>query len=108
MTCLAYLLYDEHNRLLYIGSTINLKKRIKSHRQTKPWWHEVAYITGQEYPDIDKAQLAETYYIGMFRPIYNVRWNRQWTGDAPIPWFDFDDYDEASHRWGTLLYKRSD
>ena len=68
----VYRLYACDGSLLYVGCTIDLGKRITTHRGRKPWFDEVASITVRHYPDKESALQAETEAIDVEKPRYNL------------------------------------
>lgn len=70
-----YRFYSEDNTLLYIGITINPGRRFVEHQAAKPWWHTIARITLEKYPDATTLADAERLAIAVQRPLYNVAWN---------------------------------
>ncbi|MFE7947388.1 GIY-YIG nuclease family protein [Streptomyces sp. NPDC057426] len=70
-----YRMYDQADRLLYIGITCNTSQRWDSHRALSPWWPLVARKELTVYPDRRAALVAETAAIGAEAPSYNVSSN---------------------------------
>ena len=94
----VYLLYNEFNQLIYIGKSINIKKRIEQHlRNTKTAKglkmiqdicrveHE---LTGSELI----AMLLESVLIKQHQPIYNRKLRKSF-----FPFGIFDDLDEHGY-----------
>lgn len=75
--CCVYRIYDpETHTLLYVGQTCaSLKRRIKSHWKTKPWfvwdWNK-ALVTYEEHDDQWASFIAEAEAIEAEKPRYNV------------------------------------
>jgi len=67
----VYRLYDEGDRLLYVGVTSSLFTRLANHASLKLWWSEVAGITFERYPDRETADVAEKQAIADEQPVYN-------------------------------------
>lgn len=57
--------------VIYIGSTIDLDKRVPKHRTYKPWWPEVATIDTETYSNLASARAAEAAAILAEQPRYN-------------------------------------
>ena len=76
---LLYRCFDAEGRLLYLGKSRYFLSRLETHRQTSPWWHEVAKITTETVPD-DQLDEAEREAIRRERPLYNlsVRVRQEW------------------------------
>lgn len=71
----VYRLYDADSRLLYIGSAKCRLSRFQGHRNTSPWWPEVARKELTDQPDIETARRAEAAAIKAERPVHNKRHN---------------------------------
>jgi predicted GIY-YIG superfamily endonuclease len=65
---IVYRLYDEDERLLYVGMTGNLYGRLSAHCRR---FHEVKWYTAEEYPDWGTARRAEGRAIATENPFYN-------------------------------------
>jgi len=67
----VYRCYDESNDLLYIGSSIVLHSRIRSHRRTTAWWSDVHHIEAERFATEREARAAEVVAIIRERPLHN-------------------------------------
>jgi hypothetical protein len=67
-----YRLFDEDDRLLYVGITWNVRNRFYAHKADKVWWDDVVRHELEEYPDRDSVLKAEMLAIKTELPIYNV------------------------------------
>ena len=67
----VYRLYDAEGRLLYVGMTNNLPRRLEQHAR-KPWWARVARTDLQQEPNRGAAMRAEAEAIRTERPAYNT------------------------------------
>ncbi len=71
-----YRLYDERNRLLYIGVTgdADASRRVKSHRRRQSWGADIAHWTvgDKPFPDRPTAHRAEGDAIKREKPLHNV------------------------------------
>lgn len=67
-----YRFYSMYDQLLYIGITLDPSVRWKSHREDKPWWHEVARITIEHHANRRGALDAECAAIIAERPLHNI------------------------------------
>jgi predicted GIY-YIG superfamily endonuclease len=70
-----YRLYNADGALLYIGVTDNPERRFKQHRDTKPWWPQVAQKTTEWCPTRLRALAEEATAIEAEAPIYNLEHN---------------------------------
>lgn len=68
----VYRIYDVDGRLLYVGSTRDIRERIRSHLSTKRWWWEVADIRVDVYPNRSLGEDAEQRAIAEENPRENV------------------------------------
>lgn len=57
--CFMYRLYDSTGRLLYAGSTTDVKRRMAEHKMSKFWYADVSRVEADEYPSRWRAALAE-------------------------------------------------
>jgi hypothetical protein len=71
----VYRYYDADDTALYIGCTVDLKSRERSHRE-KLWWPMVARIETEELPNRSAALTLEQVYILRESPLFNVQHNR--------------------------------
>lgn len=71
MTAL-YRMFDADGRLLYVGITIDIVSRFRSHRSLKPWWPDIQTIQLEHFPDRLAARAAELKAITTEFPCYNV------------------------------------
>lgn len=76
----VYRLYDKDRHLIYVGSSNNYVKRIRSHLMLQTWWHEIYYY------DIICVKESERFYLERFHinqldPEYNVMCKRE--GSSP-------------------------
>lgn len=70
-----YRLYGADGTLLYIGVTDNPDRRFKQHRDTKPWWPQVAQKTIEWRPSRVVALADEADAIRAEAPVYNIDHN---------------------------------
>jgi predicted GIY-YIG superfamily endonuclease len=68
-----YRLYDQHERLLYIGITNNPCLRFRNHQLTSEWWADAARCTFEYFPNRVWLQNAERSAIQRERPLHNKR-----------------------------------
>ena len=69
MICL-YRHFDENDRLLYVGISVDALSRTIQHKRSA-WWGEVATITIQRFATRDEALRAEAEAIRCERPKHN-------------------------------------
>jgi hypothetical protein len=70
-----YRFYGADDTLLYVGITINPGRRMEKHRNTQPWWTDVARIEMEQHPDLGTLRAAEREAIETEKPLHNVRMN---------------------------------
>lgn len=82
-----YRFYDAHGRLLYIGITSRLGRRLHEHAKTKAWQRDAATITVQHFATRQDAERAERTAIETEYPAHNITHNQQPGPGAisPIP-----------------------
>ena len=72
----VYRMYDAEGRLLYVGMTVNQKKRIQVWRSVGRaaghWWPQVADIQWEFHPDKGAAAAAERTAIQTESPLHNI------------------------------------
>lgn len=59
----VYRCFSAAGELLYIGSTIKPRQRMKAHSLNAPWWPEVADITYERFPTAADAFVGERLAI---------------------------------------------
>lgn len=67
----VYRCFDAAGRLLYVGMTACVLRRMQEHR-VKDWWPRVASITVKHYPNRRTARNAERLAIVRERPEINA------------------------------------
>lgn len=65
----VYFYYNNKKELLYVGKTIDVRKRWREHQEK--WKGDVHRIGIREYPDHASMDVFEHYYIARFVPKYN-------------------------------------
>lgn len=71
-----YRYHDHTGRLLYVGTTIDLCRRLVEHRRTAPWFAEVARIHAEGWYPGRAARQEEARQIREDRPLRNHTHNR--------------------------------
>lgn len=69
-TC-VYRFFDENDRLLYVGLSMNFDGRLAKHRR-KPWWPQVARTEIEWFDGRESAKTAEKIAIHHENPVYNI------------------------------------
>ena len=67
----VYRCLDDAGEVIYIGSSVNLRQRVRGHRTQSGWWDEVADVTAEQFPTESACRLAEAKAIRAERPFYN-------------------------------------
>lgn len=70
-----YRIRDTHGRLLYIGISFDLARRLGQHADRKPWWPDVATIELEHHENRASVVAAERAAIANEAPLYNVQHN---------------------------------
>lgn len=70
-----YRFFDRTDVLLYVGISVDLQFRMKSHGTDKSWWPEVASMTVERFPDRKSALRAEEAAIKAEHPLHNDQHN---------------------------------
>ncbi|HEY6019442.1 MAG TPA: GIY-YIG nuclease family protein [Candidatus Paceibacterota bacterium] len=68
----VYRLYDDADRLLYVGYSSNLFHRLRRHRQKAEWWPQVELVRIDECPTKPDALSIERQYIWYLHPAFNA------------------------------------
>lgn len=71
-----YRCLNSDKRVIYIGSTAALLRRIRSHKTESPWWPEVAEVTDECFPTVFLARAAERLAIKAEMPLYNDQYKK--------------------------------
>jgi predicted GIY-YIG superfamily endonuclease len=66
-----YRLYSA-DRLLYVGVTDHLGRRMSGHRRVQAWWPDITHGTMQPYRRRHHAELAEYRAMREENPVHNV------------------------------------
>jgi excinuclease UvrABC nuclease subunit len=68
----VYRAYDGTGRLLYVGASVRLTKRLATHRSISWWWVLVDSISTERFSTIGEALAAETEAIRTEQPAFNI------------------------------------
>lgn len=80
-----YRIHDRHGRLLYVGISFDLARRLGQHAHAKPWWSQVTRIDVEQHPDRASAAQAEAAAIATEHPLHNVVHRDKTIRRAPMP-----------------------
>lgn len=88
-----YRFFDDTDTLLYVGRTVDVRRRWREHERDKDWFAKVARVTRHVYPDAEALASAEREAIKKERPLHNVAHNAKAKLAAPRPnWNSVDDF----------------
>lgn len=68
----VYRVYDAHDQLIYVGCTVNLFGRLRSHEMNSWWAYQAARVVSQVYPDKWSGRAAEGRVIRDEKPRWNL------------------------------------
>ena len=69
----VYRVYDPERRLLYVGVTDDVERRLGQHRREgAPWMPEFYALRMESFATRTEAEAAETESIAIERPLWNV------------------------------------
>lgn len=74
MKAAVYFHYDEHDVLLYVGSSADPVSRASGHAYASAWVQYAARGTATWYPTLDAAREAEENAIRMLHPVFNFKY----------------------------------
>lgn len=72
----VYRIYDKFDRLLYVGRSNDVRRRIEEHKATSDWMRRAYRFTTQEYRTLEEVMAAEMGAITSERPLFNGVGNR--------------------------------
>lgn len=86
----VYLLSDAEGRVIYVGSTRDIRRRYREHVRRSPWFSAVSTIRAYPYRTLDAALRDEVRLIELVEPQHNHQHKRSatWFGivvDAFFP-----------------------
>lgn len=67
----VYRCIDDEGAVIYIGSSIDVRSRVRAHRSGTPWWDEVVDVQTESFPNEAACRLAEALAIRDEQPFYN-------------------------------------
>jgi predicted GIY-YIG superfamily endonuclease len=68
----VYKMYDETGKLLYVGMSEDVRRRLREHRKEKPWIENVVAVEVTPYLDKNTALEAEAKAIQEDGPLFNT------------------------------------
>lgn len=72
----------EPTGLLYVGCSMNLPQRIRTHQVKSFWWPSCARVVVRLFPDVNSAHAAELAAIRTESPRFNIVGRRlSWEAD---------------------------
>lgn len=69
----VYRFFDQYDRLLYVGISIQPLNRLGQHQSSKSWWTQIVRVEMVHYADRATAKAVETKAIQDERPLYNIQ-----------------------------------
>lgn len=72
--------YGDNDALLYVGISLNVGLRLKTHETGSVWFNEVKKITIEHYASREDVMRAETEAIINEKPKYNIKKRNAGTG----------------------------
>jgi excinuclease UvrABC nuclease subunit len=69
----VYQAFGAEDRLLYVGKSWDLKRRLEDHRRYTSWWHEVERVEHEWFDNQWIAADIETYLIRTADPVHNIQ-----------------------------------
>lgn len=84
-----YRFFDRTDALLYVGITMDLGARLKSHRREKPWWLDIHHITVEHFATRAEALAAEAKAIRAEGPLHNDQHNEMQLAQSPMSATEF-------------------
>lgn len=105
MSYYIYKLKDKSDKILYVGQTICMFRRMYEHKRDKEWFSEVSNIEYTECTDCFAMDIYEKYYIITIRPKYNIKDMKYEDTNIILPeltgWLEYDikKIDELYKQW---------
>lgn len=74
-----YRVFDDTGRLIYVGQTVDIDRRISEHRSQAWWWRLLAHeVRVESQPDVQSAKAAEKVAIQEECPAFNSMGYGDW------------------------------
>jgi predicted GIY-YIG superfamily endonuclease len=67
-----YRLFDSEGRLIYIGVSDSVWRRVKEHERDQAWGPDIAQVRRQRYPGRAAVLAAEKRAIQIEKPVHNI------------------------------------
>jgi len=64
--------FDENNKLMYVGISLNTFTRLGQHRDHSKWFKQIKYVKIEHYPTRQDAMTAEKTAIKTENPMFNI------------------------------------
>lgn len=71
---ILYRMFDDKFRLLYVGMTLDVARRLDQH-SCKPWWPDVVHVTLERFESRPELAAAEVRVIKSEKPKHNKQHN---------------------------------
>lgn len=68
----VYRQFDSAGVLLYVGFSVDVKRRMRAHRTTSSWRHQIATVTSELFLTRKAALFAERRAIVNEHPLFNA------------------------------------
>lgn len=72
-TIYVYSLWNDQNDCLYVGTTINLRRRFQEHARLTAWWPEATFYQDIPITNPVDARTVEKALIRAYQPEHNIR-----------------------------------
>lgn len=69
----VYALFNEQGHCVYVGTTINLRRRLQEHARLAAWWPEVSRYQVIPISNHKDARTVERALIRAYQPEHNIR-----------------------------------
>lgn len=84
-SCFVYRAFAHDGTLLYVGQTVNVRRRLSAHKGSSTWWPYMVRNTIVEYPNRSAALIAEYDAILTESPRHNFVWDGDYFGQGYCP-----------------------
>lgn len=71
MSYYVYRFFDKNDKLLWVGCSSDVKRRIEEHKRIRPWMHETVRVTTEPYETYEDGRSAEARAVEAEKPKYN-------------------------------------
>ena len=73
MSFALYRCFDKDGTLIYVGMSINIRRRLSQHINKSGWFFDVSEIKISRYIDEEQCRAAEKHAIRTESPKYNIQ-----------------------------------